>query len=159
MENTFGGGIGQTALGEMLKDRLFEIRTEHGLTRDEASALVGASHASWSNWESGRNVPKAEWIATIADTFDVTTKWLECGLGEKTKGEEEAKKKMLEAKKKDETQIVYNKEDEERLKDIETVIRYIKDMDVPKERKRHIHRTLSTYRTELENIVLFGEIR
>lgn len=143
----------------MLKDRLFEIRTEHGLTRDEASLLVGASHSSWSNWESGRYAPRADAIDAIASTFGVTKQWLESGLGEKTEEEAEAKKKMLEAKKRDETQIVYKKEDEERLRDIETVIRYIKQMDVPKERKRHIHRTLSAYRTELENLVLFGEVR
>lgn len=143
----------------MLKERLFEIRTEHGLTRDEASILIGASHSSWSNWESGRYSPKSEWIAVIAKTFGVTTKWLETGLGEKTQEEAEAKAETLKAKQKDEAQIVYKKEDEERLRDIETVIRYIKQMDVPKERKRHIHRTLSAYRTELENLVLFGEVR
>lgn len=142
-----------------LTDRLFEIRTEHGLTRDEASIMVGASHSSWSNWESGRYAPKASALKTIAQTFGVTERWLEIGLGEKTLEEAEAKAKAMEAKKKDETQVVYNKEDEERLRDIETVIRFIKQMDIPKERKRHIHRTLSGYRTDLENIVLFGETK
>lgn len=72
----------------MLKDRLLEIRTEHGLTRDEASVLIGASHSSWSNWEGGRYAPKAEWIKAIAETFGVTPKWLETGLGEKTPQDE-----------------------------------------------------------------------
>ena len=143
----------------MLKDRLFEIRTEHGLTRDEASVLVGASHSSWSNWEAGKYAPKAEMMKSIADTFEVTSKWLETGLGEKTPEEAEAKAEAIKAKKKDEAVTCYNREDEEKLRDIETVIRYIKQMDIPKERKRHIHRTLSQYRTDLENIVLFGEIK
>ena len=137
----------------MLKDRLFEIRTEHGLTRDEASVLVGASHSSWSNWEAEKYAPKAEMMKSIADTFEVTSKWLETGLGEKTPVEAD------KAKKRDESVTCYSREDEEKLRDIETVIRYIKQMDIPKERKRHIHRTLSAYRTDLENIVLFGEIR
>ena len=63
-----------------------------------------------------------------------------------------------QAKKKDEHVIKYSRESEERLRDIETVIKFIKQMDVPKERKRHIHKTLSHYRTELENVVLFGEL-
>lgn len=142
-----------------LTDRLLEIRTEHGLTRDEASVMVGASHSSWSNWESGRYAPKSDFIKVIADTFGVTERWLSVGLGEKTKEEAEAKAKVAEAKRRDESEVAYNKEDEERLRDIETVIKYIKQMDVPKERKRHIHRTLSQYRTDLENIVLFGETK
>lgn len=143
----------------MLKDRLFEIRTEHGFTREEASAMIGVSHASWSNWEGGRYNPGADSIKQIADTFGVTKEWLETGLGEKTPEEAEARAEAVKAKKRDEAVTCYNREDEEKLRDIETVIRYIKQMDVPKERKRHIHRTLSGYRTELENIVLFGEMR
>jgi len=141
----------------MLKDRLFEIRTEHGFTREEASAMIGVSHASWSNWESGRYNPSTDSIKQIADTFGVTMKWLETGLGERTPEEVKAKEEAVKAKKKDEAVTCYNREDEEKLRDIETVIRYIKQMDIPKERKRHIHRTLSQYRTDLENIVLFGD--
>lgn len=143
----------------MLKDRLFEIRTEHGLTREEASAVAGVSHASWSNWECGRYSPSTDNIKRIADTFNVTMKWLETGLGEKTPEEAKAKREEAEAKKKDEAVTCYNREDEEKLRDIETVIRFIKKMEIPKERKRHIHRTLSQYRTDLENIVLFGEVK
>lgn len=98
-------------------------------------------------------------MKSIADTFEVTSKWLETGLGEKTPVEAEAKAEAVKAKKRDESVTCYSREDEEKLRDIETVIRYIKQMDIPKERKRHIHRTLSAYRTDLENIVLFGEIR
>ncbi|MEE0898145.1 MAG: hypothetical protein U0L88_11020, partial [Acutalibacteraceae bacterium] len=110
-------------------------------------------------WEGGRYAPKAEWIKAIAETFEVTPKWLETGLGEKTPQEAKAKEEAVKAKKRDEAVTCYNREDEERLRDIETVIRFIKQMDIPKERKRHIHRTLSQYRTDLENIVLFGEIK
>ena len=121
--------------------------------------MIGVSHASWSNWEGGRYNPSVDSIKQIADTFGVTKEWLETGLGEKTPQEAKAKEEAVKAKKRDEAVTCYNREDEERLRDIETVIRYIKQMDIPKERKRHIHRTLSQYRTDLENIVLFGEIK
>lgn len=78
----------------MLKDRLFEIRTEHGFTREEASAMIGVSHASWSNWESGRYNPSTDSIKQIADTFGVTKEWLETGLGEKTPKKPKQRKRL-----------------------------------------------------------------
>lgn len=142
-----------------LGDRLRQVRFEHQLTAKDAGALVGKSHTTWGNWEKGITRPSFEDITNIAQMFGVTRTWLDTGMGEKS--EEEAKKKAaeLEAKRKDEAVNVHTVEDEERLRDIVTCIGFIKDMNIPKERKRRIHRTLSAYRTELENVVLFGEMR
>lgn len=79
-------------------------------------------------------------------------------MGEKTPEAQQKKAEEMQSKLKDEKVTKYSRESEERLRDIETVIKFIKQMDVPKERKRHIHKTLSRYRTELENVVLFGEL-
>lgn len=139
-------------------ERLKEIRTENTLNMSEAAELVGVSASTYHNWENG-HYPRAEAVRQIASAFGVTAKWLETGLGEKTTEQEQAKAAETQAKKRDESSTVYNREDEEKLRDIETVIKFIKQMDIPKDRKRHIHRTMSAYRTELENIVLFGELR
>ena len=139
-------------------ERLKDERVKAGLKQAELGELLGVCQNTVWNWEQpdGR-FPKPDKMKALADIFGVTTRYMETGMGERTP--EEAKKKMEEhrAKVKDETVTAYNREDEERLKDVETVIRFIKKMDVPKERKRHIHRTMSAYRTELENIVLFGD--
>ena len=141
-------------------ERLKEERTKAGLNQYELAELIGVSQNTIWNWEqpNGR-FPKPDKIKALADIFGVTPKYMEVGLGERTPEEAQKATEEAQAKKRDEKVTVVNREDEERLRDIETVIRYIKQMDVPKERKRHIHRTLSAYRTELENIVLFGDVR
>ena len=140
-------------------DRLKEERLKAKLNQKELAELVGVCQNTVWNWEqSNGRFPKPNQIRELAEIFGVTTKWLETGLGERTP--EEASKKQEEAKKKqmDDKVTSYSKETEEKLRDIEIAIKFIKEMNVPKDRKRHIHRTLSGYRTELENAVLFGEL-
>ena len=139
-------------------DRLKELRTENALSMNETAQLLGVAVSTYHHWENGK-FPRPEGIRKIATTFNVTPRWLETGQGEKKpdaelKRAEEAQKKAL-----DEQMTVYSKESEEQLKDVVFLINSLKNMDIPKERKRHIHRTLSGYRTDLENIVLFGEMR
>lgn len=141
------------------KDRIEELRREHGLTGVEASELCGKSHGTWRNWESGKTYPSSDTMELIANTFGVTRIWLETGLGVKNADEAQREAEEAKQKKRDETETSYNREDEEKLRDVVTLISFLKDMNVPKERKRHIHRTLSAYRTDLENIVLFGDVR
>ena len=141
-------------------ERLKFERQKAGLKQSDLAELMDVSQNTIWNWEqpNGR-FPKPDKIKALADIFGVTPKYMEIGLGERTPEEAQKATEEAQAKKRDEKVTVVNREDEERLRDIETVIRYIKQMDVPKERKRHIHRTLSAYRTELENIVLFGDVR
>lgn len=141
------------------KDRIEELRREHGLTRVEASELCGKSRGTWRNWESGKTYPSSDTMELIANTFGVTRTWLETGLGVKNADEAQREAEEAKQRKRDETETSYNREDEEKLRDVVTPISFLKDMNVPKERKRHIHRTLSAYRTDLENIVLFGDVR
>lgn len=138
-------------------ERLKELREENTLNMSEAAELIGVAPSTYYNWESG-HYPRTDAIRKIAEAFGVTARWLETGIGEKTPEAQQKKAEEAKARIKDEKVTVVNRETEERLRDIETVIKYIRQMDVPKERKRHIHRTLSQYRTELENLVLFGEL-
>ena len=139
-------------------DRLRSERENAHLKQSELGELMGVSQNTIWNWEqpNGR-FPKPDKIKALADIFGVTERWLETGLGERKPADAQKKAEEFKAKLKDEKVTIVNRETEERLRDVETVIRFIKQMDVPKERKRHIHRTMSAYRTELENVVLFGE--
>ena len=141
-------------------ERLRSERENVHLKQTELAELMGVSQNTIWNWEqpNGR-FPKPDKIKELASIFGVTEKWLETGLGERTPEEALAKAEEVQARMKDEKVTAFNREDEERLRDIETVIKFIKQMDARKDRKRHIHRTMSAYRTELENIVLFGEPR
>lgn len=138
-------------------DRLKELRTENALSIAEAAELIGVANSTYYNWEQGK-FPRPDAIGKICEAYNVTRTWLETGMGEKTPEAQQKKAEEVQSKLKDEKVTKYSRESEERLRDIETVIKFIKQMDVPKERKRHIHKTLSHYRTELENVVLFGEL-
>lgn len=141
------------------KDRLTELRSENGFSMSESAQLVGVAPSTWSHWEKEDGLPRSKQIFKIAEAFGVTTKWLETGLGEKTPEKEEEKAEEIKVQKLESSRTIYSKESEEKLRDIETMIAFLKELDVPRERKRHIHRTLCGYRTELENVVLFGEVR
>ena len=140
-------------------DRLKELREENGLSMNEAAQLMDIAPSTYYHWEKDGTLPRTKQIEKIADAFGVTTIWLETGLGEKTPEAAQKKHEAHQAKLRDEKETAWNKEDEERLRDVEAVIRFIKEMNVPKERKRHIHRTMSAYRAELESVVLFGELK
>lgn len=141
---------------ERIGDRIKTLRTEAGMSQAEMCQMLGVSCGAWSKWESCNTVPREKYLFEIAKTFGVTKKWLESGLGEKTAEAAEQKKQELVAKKKDEEVVVYNRADERRLKDITFCIANLKSMDISKEDKRRVHKTLSEIRAELESKVLFG---
>jgi len=140
-------------------DRLKELRTEHSFSQREAAQLIGASPSQYCKWENGECFPRPEFVRKIAEAYSVLPKWLEIGQGYRTQKEADEAKAEAERRRRDEKVTSFNIADEQRLKDITTCIQQIKSMDIPKERKRSIHRTLSGYRTELEQIVYFGEVR
>lgn len=142
-----------------ISERLKQIRQNANLTCEEASEMVGVSHGSWWNWETGKSFPRDASLEKVAHEFGVRKEWLFNGIGAPTyEGEakrlEEVKMQRIEA-----SRSIHSVEDEERLKDINLLISLITDMDMPRERKRRVHKTLSAYRTELESVVLFGEKR
>ena len=137
--------------------RLRELRHEKGLSQAEAAELAGVSANHYGKWELGKSFPRASTLDALAKAFGVTPKWLMIGQGEKTPAAEQAAKEERERVRRDETVTVYPAEKEQELKDIVTLIGCLKQLDIPKARKRHIHRTLCAYRVDLESIVLFGE--
>ena len=123
----------------------------------ELAALAGVSRANISKWENSECFPRATSLEALAKALGVTSKWLMIGQGEKTPEEEQRAKVERERRARDEAVTVYPAEKEQELKDIVTLIECLKQLDIPKARKRHIHRTLCAYRADLESIVLFGE--
>lgn len=137
--------------------RLKELRHAQGMTQAEAAALAGVSVNHYGKWELGKAFPRAASIDALAKAFGVTSKWLMIGQGEKTPAAEQAAREERERVTRDEAVTAYPMEKEQELKDIVTLIGCLKQLDIPKARKRHIHRTLCAYRADLESIVLFGE--
>lgn len=137
--------------------RLKELRHAQGMTQAEAAALAGVSVNHYGKWELGKAFPRAASIDALAKAFGVTSKWLMIGQGEKTPAAEQAAREERERVARDEAVTAYPMEKEQELKDIVTLIGCLKQLDIPKACKRHIHRTLCAYRADLESIVLFGE--
>lgn len=138
------------------KERIKSLRKEHGLTMKEASQLIGCPMGTYVNWEYGRVYPKPSSVKKIAGAFDVTERWLETGLGEKSREEEEKKIEEAKERKVMENRVVYRKEDKDELEGINLCIRYLPTMQCTRNEKRQIHAVLSKYRGELEGKVLFG---
>lgn len=144
-------------MAEGFAKRLRDLRQEKGMSQAEAAALAGVSTNHYGKWERGIVFPRANALEALANAFGVTTKWLMIGQGEKTPAAEKAAKEERDRAARDEAVTIYSVEKEQELKDIVTLIGCLKQLDIPKARKRHIHKTLCAYRTELESIVLFGE--
>lgn len=137
--------------------RLRDLRHEKGLSQAEAAKLAGVSANHYGAWERGKSFPRASSLDALAKAFGVTSKWLMIGQGEKTPVAEQAAKEERARIFRDEAVTAYPAEKEQELKDIVTLIECLKQLNIPKARKRHIHRTLCAYRADLESIVLFGE--
>lgn len=144
-------------MAEGFTTRLRSLRHEKGMSQAEAAALAGVSVNHYGKWELGKAFPRASSLEVLAGSFGVNVKWLLTGQGEKTPEDERRAREEREKVNRDESCTVYNIEDELKLKDIETLIGCLRQLDIPKVRKRHIHKTLCAYRAELESIVLFGK--
>ena len=53
--------------------KLYQLRTQRGLTLAELGHLLGVHNTFVSQLEKGRKLPNAEMILKVADTFDITT--------------------------------------------------------------------------------------
>lgn len=61
---------------EKFAERLYELRTDAGLSQAKLAKAIGVSNASVCSWERGRKEPMAFAIIALAEFFDVTTDYL-----------------------------------------------------------------------------------
>ena len=53
-------------------EKYVNLREEKGLTDYKVSEMTGIPKSTFSDWKSGRSVPKIEKLKKIADCFGVT---------------------------------------------------------------------------------------
>lgn len=68
--------------GEILNQRIKEIRTCKKLTMEQFSKQLGVSKAAISQWENGKANPSDQTIKSICREFNVEEKWLRTGEGD-----------------------------------------------------------------------------
>ena len=56
-----------------LAERLLTLRTERGLTQEEAAEKIGVSNKTYSKWETGSTSPDIETVVKLSQAFGVTT--------------------------------------------------------------------------------------
>lgn len=56
-----------------LSNRIYELRTQKGLSQKELGALLGVSNKAVSKWETGTAIPKTETLIKLADVFEIST--------------------------------------------------------------------------------------
>ncbi|MBO5334113.1 MAG: helix-turn-helix domain-containing protein [Clostridia bacterium] len=59
-----------------LSNRIYELRTQRGLSQKELGALLGVSNKAVSKWETGTAIPKTETLIKLADIFEISTEEL-----------------------------------------------------------------------------------
>lgn len=61
--------------GEFMK-RLYELRTEKGLSQRGMAANFNVSQGTYNNWEKGRTQPSVEQLVALANFFGVSVDYL-----------------------------------------------------------------------------------
>ena len=56
--------------------RLYELRTEKGLSQRGMAANFNVSQGTYNNWENGKTQPSIEQLVSIADFFGVSIDYL-----------------------------------------------------------------------------------
>ena len=59
-----------------LSNRIYELRTQKGLSQKELGAILGVSNKAVSKWETGTAIPKTETLIKLAEVFEVSTEEL-----------------------------------------------------------------------------------
>lgn len=141
-------------------ERLREKREEHGLTQGELAELAGIT-AQWvSKYETGKALPSRQSTRKgLCDALEVTDTWLYSGTGEADKAVAEQKTEEAKQAKLESERIVYSATDRVNIENINLLIKYLPVLPLSTDDKRRVHATLSSYRSELESKVLFGERR
>lgn len=62
-----------------IADRLRDSREKRGLTTYQAAELAGVSQSSWSDWETGKSVPRGSNRMRAAIALGVSSEWLRIG--------------------------------------------------------------------------------
>ncbi len=55
-----------------LKDNLYKLRQQHGLSQEEFAEKIGVSRQAVSKWERGEAYPDTENLIVIAETYNVS---------------------------------------------------------------------------------------
>lgn len=133
-------------------ERIRELRTENGMTTIDLANALGVTQSAITHWEVESNLPSTTNLQKLSDLFSVRYEWLNLGEGEKTEkaAEEAAHKEAVKDK------VFYTMQDEIDLHNINVCIRYIKEMNISKDTKKSVYRTLVKYRNALEETVMFG---
>lgn len=65
-------------LKRIIANNIYMLRNKYGLTQQEFvdKLNIGISRGHLSNIENGQNMPSAEFIKIVADTFGIDTNWL-----------------------------------------------------------------------------------
>lgn len=58
--------------------RLFELRTEQGLSQRQLAKILNVSQGTYNNWENGKTQPSIEDLIKISGIFGVSVDYLIC---------------------------------------------------------------------------------
>lgn len=78
-----------------LSNRIYELRTQKGLSQKELGAILGVSNKAVSKWETGTAIPKTETLIKLAEVFGISTEEL---INIVCKGEESQSTNMQDEK-------------------------------------------------------------
>lgn len=56
--------------------RIRELREEKGINQKQLAQEIGVAQSAVSQWESQTNEPKASYVKSLADYFDVSADYL-----------------------------------------------------------------------------------
>lgn len=59
-------------------NRIKEIRVENKLTQKQMGAILSVSQDTVSLWETGKSLPTAEFLISMAKNFNVTVDYILC---------------------------------------------------------------------------------
>ena len=161
-------------------ERLDSLRKKHELSVNEACELIGVPYQTSYNWAHGDSFPRPDGIKKIAEAYGVTTAWLMTGKDpEETQVEkkEEPEREVVTEEKiptkpsepartykiyenpqsRSSRSIRYHSKDAQALQDVNTVINQIKYMNIDRDKKKSIHKTMSEIRMNLECKVFYGD--
>ncbi len=60
----------------MLGDKIYELRTNRGLTQTELAKIMRKSKQSISNWENNNILPSIDMLIMLAEIFNVSCDYL-----------------------------------------------------------------------------------
>ena len=63
-------------MSEIDRQRLIEIRQNHGYSQKYVALSIGVAPSIVSRWESGKKIPSRESVSKLADLYEVTIDYL-----------------------------------------------------------------------------------